>query len=80
MVSKIIKHSRDSPVSNHGSSSSSGTGSFSAAYGLLLGLDLDGTLEVSNCFAMPHSSDEEERTGKAAGASLVLAFCKCASS
>ncbi|KAF8585565.1 hypothetical protein K439DRAFT_1409928 [Ramaria rubella] len=58
VVSKIIKHSRDSPA--HYTSSSPST-----AYGLLLGIDLDGTLEVSNCFAMPHSSDEEERTGKA---------------
>ena len=60
VVSKIIKHSRDSPLHHISSSSSS-------AYGLLLGIDLDGTLEISNCFAMPHSSDEEERTGKAAG-------------
>lgn len=64
VVSKIIKHSRDSPA-HHISS---------AAYGLLLGMDLDGTLEISNCFAMPHSSDEEERTGKAAGWWLFYSF------
>ncbi|GJJ08848.1 hypothetical protein Clacol_003068 [Clathrus columnatus] len=56
VVSKIIKHGRDM------ASASSSV----PAYGLLLGLDLDGTLEVSNCFAMPNSSDEDERTGKAA--------------
>ncbi|KAF8507573.1 hypothetical protein BU17DRAFT_78081 [Hysterangium stoloniferum] len=52
VVSKITKHGRDST-------------SF-PAYGLLLGLDLDGTLEISNCFAMPYSTDDEDRAGKAA--------------
>ena len=51
VVSKIVKHGRDAPA---------------GAYGLLLGLDLDGTLEISNCFAMPHASYEEERSGKTA--------------
>ncbi|KIJ40168.1 hypothetical protein M422DRAFT_257000, partial [Sphaerobolus stellatus SS14] len=51
VISKIIKHGRDAPA---------------GAYGLLLGLDLDGTLEISNCFAMPHAADEEERSGKTA--------------
>ena len=45
---KIMKHARDavSPT----------------AIGLLLGLDLDGVLEVSNCFPLPpsHSSQDEE--------------------
>lgn len=51
VVSKIIKHGRDLPA---------------GAYGLLLGLDLDGTLEVSNCFGMPVTTDDEERAGKTA--------------
>ncbi|KAF7310990.1 Eukaryotic translation initiation factor 3 subunit H [Mycena chlorophos] len=51
VVSKILKHSRDA---------TSGT-----VHGLLLGLDLDGTLEVSNSFALPHHvSDEDEKSAK----------------
>lgn len=43
---KIIKHGREST---------------STAPGLLLGLDLDGTLEVSNSFALPISSDHDDK-------------------
>jgi len=51
VVSKIIKHSRESQGS--------------AAHGLILGLDLDGTLEVSNSFPLPNSSsDDEDRSVK----------------
>ncbi|THH30075.1 hypothetical protein EUX98_g4102 [Antrodiella citrinella] len=46
VVSKIIKHSREAQGGN--------------AHGLLLGLDLDGTLEVSNCFPLPHHFNEED--------------------
>ncbi|KAK7058898.1 hypothetical protein VNI00_001522 [Paramarasmius palmivorus] len=51
VVSKIMKHARDSPSTS--------------AHGLLLGLDLDGTLEVSNSFPLPHHiGDEDEKSGK----------------
>lgn len=46
---KIMKHARD-------------TGS-STATGLLLGLDLDGTLEVSNSFPLPTYGDDDEKGG-----------------
>lgn len=50
VVSKIIKHAGDART----------------ATGLLLGLDLDGTLEVSNSFPLPHgSNDEEDKASKA---------------
>ncbi|KAI0673504.1 hypothetical protein C8Q78DRAFT_1017515 [Trametes maxima] len=50
-VSKIIKHAKEAPGSS--------------AHGLLLGLDLDGTLEVSNSFPLPHhSNDEDEKSAK----------------
>jgi len=50
VVSKIIKHSSESHSSVHG---------------LLLGLDLDGTLEVTNSFPLPHSSgDDDEKSSK----------------
>jgi len=50
VVSKIIKHSSES---------------HSSAHGLLLGLDLDGTLEVANSFPLPHTSgDDEEKSSK----------------
>jgi translation initiation factor 3 subunit H len=46
-VTKIVKHSRES------------TGT--TAHGLLLGLDLDGTLEISNSFPLPqHAAGEED--------------------
>ncbi|KAF8922469.1 translation initiation factor 3 subunit 3 [Mucidula mucida] len=51
VVSKILKHAREAPATS--------------AHGLLLGLDLDGTLEVSNSFPLPHhSSDEDDKTSK----------------
>lgn len=41
--------------------------------GLLLGLDLDGTLEVSNSFALPHHvSDEDEKSAKSSGMKLAV--------
>jgi len=51
VVAKIMKHVREAPLSS--------------AHGLLLGLDLDGTLEVSNSFALPHhGNDEDEKSTK----------------
>ena len=59
VVSKILKHAREV---------TSGS-----VHGLLLGLDLDGTLEVSNSFALPHHvSDEDEKSAKSSGACFVL--------
>lgn len=51
VITKILKHSREA---------------FSTtAHGLLLGLDLDGILEVSNSFALPnHNSDDDEKATK----------------
>ncbi|KAJ7235916.1 hypothetical protein B0H12DRAFT_1027149 [Mycena haematopus] len=50
VVTKILKHSKEASATVHG---------------LLLGLDLDGTLEVSNSFALPHHvSDEDEKSAK----------------
>lgn len=46
VVSKISKHSREASGAN--------------AHGLLLGLDLDGTLEISNCFPLPHHFNEDD--------------------
>lgn len=47
---KIMKHSKDAyPV---------------AVTGVLLGLDLDGTLEVSNSFPLPAPGDDEERAAR----------------
>ncbi|KAI0067730.1 hypothetical protein BV25DRAFT_1896724 [Artomyces pyxidatus] len=54
VVSKIIKHSSESHAPN--------------VHGLLLGLDLDGTLEVSNSFPLPHNvGDEDDKSTKNAG-------------
>ncbi|KAG5654093.1 hypothetical protein H0H81_007507 [Sphagnurus paluster] len=51
VVTKILKHAREAPSST--------------AHGLLLGLDLDGTLEISNSFALPHhAGDEDDRSSK----------------
>ncbi|TFK57205.1 hypothetical protein OE88DRAFT_1620983 [Heliocybe sulcata] len=53
VVTKIIKHSREAPSSS--------------AHGLLLGLDLDGVLEVSNSFPLPHhAGDEDDKSTKSA--------------
>ncbi|KAG1899142.1 translation initiation factor 3 subunit 3 [Suillus fuscotomentosus] len=51
VITKILKHSREA---------------FSTtAHGLLLGLDLDGILEVSNSFALPnHHNDDDEKATK----------------
>ncbi|KAH7883676.1 translation initiation factor 3 subunit 3 [Phlebopus sp. FC_14] len=51
VVSKIIQHGRDAPLAS--------------AHGLLLGLDLDGILEVSNSFPLPtHVHDDDEKSSK----------------
>jgi len=53
VMSKIMKHSRDTPTSS--------------AHGLLTGLDLDGILEVSNSFAIPHhtsNADDDDKVHK----------------
>ncbi|KAJ3985683.1 translation initiation factor 3 subunit 3 [Lentinula detonsa] len=51
VVSKILKHACDS--------------SSSSPIGLLLGIDLDGVLEVSNSFALPyHSGDDDDKSAK----------------
>ena len=66
VVTKIIKHAREAPSST--------------AHGLLLGLDLDGILEVSNSFALPyHAGDEDDKSAKSSGIqeslSLVCVIC-----
>jgi translation initiation factor 3 subunit H len=61
VVSKIIKHCSESHSSVHG---------------LLLGLDLDGTLEVTNSFPLPHSTgDDDEKSSKTTSMpSLVIMY------
>lgn len=51
-LTKIVKHSKDSHPNN--------------ATGILLGLDLGGKLEVSNCFNLPNGfgAGEEEEGGR----------------
>jgi len=49
VVTKIIKHGREAPSAN--------------AHGLLLGLDLDGTLEISNSFPLPHHAGDDSEKG-----------------
>ena len=62
VVTKIIKHAREAPSST--------------AQGLLLGLDLDGILEVSNSFALPHHvGDEDDKSAKASGTERVSQPC-----
>ena len=54
VVSKIVKHAKEAPGSS--------------AHGLLLGLDLDGTLEVSNSFPLPHHvNDDDDKSTKGVG-------------
>lgn len=54
VVTKILKHSREA--------------SSTTAHGLLLGLDLDGTLEISNSFPLPnHVGDDDDKTSKSIG-------------
>ncbi|KAJ3480869.1 hypothetical protein NLI96_g8039 [Meripilus lineatus] len=51
VVSKIVKHAREAQGSN--------------AHGVLLGLDLDGTLEISNSFPLPHHlTDDDDKSLK----------------
>ncbi|KAF8680125.1 Eukaryotic translation initiation factor 3 subunit K [Rhizoctonia solani] len=50
VVMKIMKHSQESSNAN----------------GLLVGIDLDGTLNVTNSFAMPNLTDDDDKSGKAA--------------
>ncbi|KAG8720754.1 hypothetical protein FRC08_018295 [Ceratobasidium sp. 394] len=50
VVMKIMKHSHETSNAN----------------GLLLGIDLDGVLNVTNSFAMPNVSDDDEKSNKAA--------------
>ena len=57
VTTKIIKHSLDSS---------------SNAHGLLLGLDLDGVLEISNCFPLPNQpSDEDEKSLRSVGRYVI---------
>lgn len=57
VVTKIIKHAREAPSTT--------------AHGLLLGLDLDGTLEISNSFPLPHHiGDEADKNAKSIGVFL----------
>lgn len=48
---KIMKHSHETTNAN----------------GLLLGIDLDGVLNVTNSFAMPHIADDDEKSNRTAG-------------
>ena len=54
MVSKIVKHCRDSLPAT--------------ANGLLVGIDFDGTLQVTNCIPLPHSAFDGEDADKSAKA------------
>ncbi|OSX67430.1 hypothetical protein POSPLADRAFT_1176245 [Postia placenta MAD-698-R-SB12] len=62
VVTKIIKHSREA----HGP----------AAHGLVLGLDLDGTLEVSNSFPLPSDEDDKSPKGVARFQAAMLRSLK----
>lgn len=65
VVSKVMKHAYESPSAT--------------AHGLLLGLDLDGTLEVSNSFPLPyHSHDDDDKSTKAIGM-FLCSLCSCES-
>jgi len=65
VVSKIVKHGQET----HGT-----------ATGLLVGIDLNGTLEVSNCFALPGGAvadgDEERQTRSARYQAAMLRALK----
>lgn len=56
VVSKILKHAVES--------------SSSVTTGLLLGLDLDGLLEISNSFALPTHFEDEDKSSKSLGKCL----------
>ena len=63
VVTKIIKHAREAPSTT--------------AHGLLLGLDLDGVLEVSNSFALPHhAGDDVDKSAKSSGR-YAFSWCEC---
>ena len=49
VVTKIVKHANSSN---------------SSVLGLLIGLDLDGVLEISNSFPLPNVSDDEDKSSK----------------
>jgi hypothetical protein len=59
VITKILKHSREAPSTT--------------AHGLLLGLDFDGILEVSNSFALPnHTNDDNEKATKSIGGLVAV--------
>jgi translation initiation factor 3 subunit H len=61
VVTKILKHGREAPSTT--------------AHGLLLGLDLDGTLEISNSFPLPHhASDDDDKSSKSIGETMSLRY------
>lgn len=62
VVAKIIKHARES--------------SSTMAHGLLLGLDLDGVLEVSNSFPLPGEDDEKSAKSTARHQASMLRSLK----
>ena len=46
-----------------------------SAHGLLLGMDLDGTLEVSNSFPLPHhSNDDDDKSAKGVGECTISSY------
>ncbi|KAH8120453.1 translation initiation factor 3 subunit 3 [Phellopilus nigrolimitatus] len=51
VVTKIVKHSSEAHPTS--------------ALGLLIGIDLDGTLEISNVFPLPSTNDDEDKSTKA---------------
>lgn len=60
-MTKIIKHAREA--------------SSTMAHGLLLGLDLDGVLEVSNSFPLPpHTNEDDEKSAKSTGRAVRLIY------
>lgn len=60
-MTKIIKHAREA--------------SSTLAHGLLLGLDLDGILEVSNSFPLPaHSGEDDDKSAKSTGMAVHLIY------
>lgn len=79
---KIIKHSREAhQVIPPPAGTSNATASFSPAVGQLLGIDSNGTLEVSNAFALPAGSlggsageGETETRGLKAGEQFLLHY------
>jgi translation initiation factor 3 subunit H len=67
VVIKIIKHGREAPSTT--------------AHGLLLGLDLDGTLEVTNSFPLPqHSGEDDDKSAKFLSLSWVSFVVKAGTS